>query len=45
MQPPGHVEVKRSQDLRTESSGKDSAKESGHPELAKLPSLLERGSV
>jgi len=45
MQQPGQVEVKLSQDLRTESSGNDPAKVGWYPELAKLPSLLERGSV
>jgi hypothetical protein len=45
MQQPGQVEVKLSQDLRTKGSGNDPARVGWYPEFAKLPSLLERGSV
>ena len=45
MQQPGQVEVKLSQDLRTEGSGNDPAKVGWCPEFAKLPSLLKGGSV
>ena len=45
MQQPGQVEVKLSQDLRTEGLGNDPARVGWYPESAKLPSLLERGSV
>ncbi len=39
MQQPGQVEVKLSQDLRTEGSGNDPAKVGRYLEFAKLPSL------
>jgi hypothetical protein len=39
MQQPGQVEVKLSQDLRTENLGNDPAKVGWYPEFAKLPSL------
>ncbi len=45
MQQPGHVEVKLSQDLRTEGLGNDPAKVGLYPESAKLPSLFKRGSA
>ena len=45
MQQPGQVEVKLSQDLRTEGLGNDPAKVGWYPEFAKLPSLLEGESV